>query len=157
MKRRHDHLHDLLNWISYNRGTVAALAIGVISALFLVSCEPKTQSLIDHARSVTAPELASEIAAVESDFAGKMKAAELAKADLEAQIKRRQEFVALAGQVGNMAATGAISPGGMAGAVVQLLTLALAAGLLYDNRRKDKLIRTVKTINKATDALSKEP
>lgn len=155
--KKNDPVHDLLNWTSYNRGTVAALIIGLVSALFLASCEPKTQSLIDPARKVTAPELAREIAACESDFAGKMKAAELAKADLETQIKRRQEFVNLAGSVGNMAATGAVSAGGIAGAVVQMLTLALGAGLIFDNRRKDKLISTVKTIHKATDALSKEP
>ena len=156
MSPKADAVHTFTNWISYNRGLVAAIIIGAVSALFLVSCEPRTQSLFDAQRKVTAAELAREISAAECQYDAMMKAAELAKADLEAQIKRRQEFVALAGQVGNMAATGTVSAGGIAGAVVQLLTLALGAGLIYDNRRKDRLIADVKTINKTADALAKE-
>lgn len=151
-----DYFHQFLKWISYNRykifGTVLACAMVVI----LFSCEPKTTSIIDPTKEVTADqfhqEYNDEVSKVErelllleqwsEELADKY---ELGAKDLDQQIEQIEQWLELGSGVvatalsGNPIAWTDILP--TAGL---LLLSGLTAGSVFDQRRKDRVIKNLK-------------
>lgn len=80
-----DTLHRLLKWVDHNRGLAFGIALAALVSFWLIGCTPKTASILVPDKEVTATELEREIAQVESDFAAKTKAAELARGDIQRQ------------------------------------------------------------------------
>lgn len=136
-----DYLHDFLNWVSYNRGAAVGVVASIAVSIYMLGCEPQTVSILDPSKKVTACQLEREIVTIESDYAEKVKIAELAKKDLEEQFAFRAKLVELAGGVGNIVASGTPSTGGVVGSLVQIISLIGAGALFYDNRRKDALLK----------------
>jgi len=136
-----DGLHKVLKWADHNRGLAIALALAVLLAAWFAGCQPRTESVLNPGEKVTADVLQREAIVVKADYEAKLKAFEVAKADLERQYALRQQIVGVVGALGQTAAGGGLTPAaGVAGAI-QLLTLAAAGGAVYDNRRKDKVIK----------------
>jgi len=139
-----DGLHGVMKWADHNRWLAAALVVACLVCVGFVGCQPKTQSVLNPPQKVTHDVLQREAAVVESDYTAKLKAFEIAQADLERQYALRQQIVGVVGALGTAAAGGGLTPvAGIAGAI-QLLTLAAAGGLAMDNRRKDKVIKSDK-------------
>lgn len=140
-KRGHgDMMHRLANFVDHNRGLCAGVALAGIVGLAVAGCEPRTQSVLDPARHVTARELRREVAQVESDYATRLRAADLAREDLQSQFEFRARVVQLTGGLASLASGGDLTPSALLGSILQLLTLFSTAGLAYDNRRKDRVI-----------------
>lgn len=140
-KRGHgDMMHRLANFVDHNRGVCAGVALAGVVAAAIAGCEPRTQSVLDPARRVTARELQREVAQFESDYASRLRAAELAREDLQAQFDFRARVVQLTGGLASLASNGDLSAPTLLGSLLQLLTLFSTAGLAYDNRRKDRVI-----------------
>lgn len=141
MKDKSDMTHELCNWISYNRGFVTSIVLAGTLAIGFVSCAPKTDSLIRPGIKVTYPELLREISQIDAEYAGKVQAAKLAADDLRDQYQRRDELVKAMSGLAQTASDGTMTAGGIAGAIIQTLALFATGGLIYDNRRKDSLIK----------------
>lgn len=153
-----DILHSVLKWVDYNRGLVISLVLGLIAATWMVGCDVKTGSLLDPARQVTGAQLDREITTLQEQLdkrSAAIKAQEAeynadviaananitaANADLEAQAQLRLKLIEMAGGIGSAVASGGFTAPAAIGSVVQLLTLLTTGGLLYDNRRKDRVI-----------------
>ncbi len=135
-----DIVHRAANFADHNRGLCAGLALAAAAALWLGACQPRTQSLLDPARRVTAGELQRELAQVESEYAARLRAGEAALRDLQAQYESRARVAQLAGGAAALAVGGDLTPSALVGSLLQFLTLFGAAGLAYDNRRKDRVI-----------------
>lgn len=157
-----DILHSLTNWVDHNRGIVFALILSVLGSAVLVGCPITTQSLINPSEKVTVAELQSEDIVLTADM-DKRKVQiegllgqynvdveahnakiELAQAEIQRKAEMRAKIVEIVGGLGTAAATGSLTPEAGVAAVLQLTTLLSTIGLVYDNRRKDKLI-TAKT------------
>lgn len=140
-KRGHgDMMHRLANFVDHNRGLCAGMALAAVVAAAIAGCEPRTQSVFDPARRVTARELQREVARIESDYSARLRAAEIAREDLQAQLDLRSRLVQLTGGLASLASTGDLTAPTLLGSLLQLLTLFSTAGLAYDNRRKDRVI-----------------
>lgn len=135
-----DALHAVTKWVDHNRYVALALVFGVLLSVGMLSCQPKTGSLIEPGKKVTAQEFAREALVVEADVKGKLAAIEVGLVDLTAQYELRAKGIELLAGLGNLAATGGLNPTTAAGAVLQLLTLVALGGGVLDNRRKDKVI-----------------
>jgi len=148
-----DALHAVLNWLDHNRYLAIGLLVAVLLSAGIVGCQPTTASLTTPGEKVTATELEREAvtvgadlakrgASLEADVAAYNAALAAAAADIERQYAIRAAIVETVGSLGVAAAEGTISPAAGIGAIIQLLTLGAAGGLLLDNRRKDKVITT---------------
>jgi hypothetical protein len=160
-------LHSALNWLSYNRGLVFGLILALVCSLWLLGCEVTTQGLTDD-RQVTshqldqqaqalkaslekrAADLDAQIAAYNIDVAALQAAYEAAQQDLERKLVARQQIVTTLGGFVTQLAAGTVDPVSAVGSVVGLLGLLGGAGLAVDNRRKDLVIRTLKSGAAAT-------
>jgi hypothetical protein len=149
---RGDVMHRLANFVDHNRGLCAGMALAGVVAIAMAGCQPRTQSVLDPARRVTARELHREVAQVESDYAARLRAAELAREDLRAQFDLRARVVQLTGGLATLAGGGDLSAPALFGSLLQLLTLFSTAGLAYDNRRKDRVIAERAGPQRATGA-----
>lgn len=135
-----DVLHGLLKWCDYNRGLVVGIVIGLALCIGFASCTPKTGSLFTPGKEVTSAELDREIITLEAQ----VKAAEAAKEDLQRQYELRAKIAAIAGGLGQAAATGVVSPETAIAGVVQAFTLCAGIGAIADSRRKNKVIAAAK-------------
>ena len=163
MNGRRDVFHSLAKWASYNRGLFLALILGGVLSGMLWSCAAKAPSLLDPKARVTAAEFEREVVTVKNTFdkrAADLRAAEtglnadivaanqkiaLAKEEFQRQEAIRAKVVEVLGGLGSVAASGGMTGPAAAGAAMQVLTLFAGAGLYYDNRRKDRVIRDAKT------------
>ena len=135
-----DGLHSLLRAIDHNRWLVVALLIAVALSGWLIGCVPKTASVLDPGREVTAVELDREAVVIQARAEAELRQLELARADIQRQAELRAKIIEVAGSLGTAAVAGQISPAAGIAAVIQVLTLAAAGGAIADNRRKDKVI-----------------
>lgn len=151
-----DRFHDFLKWISYNRGKVfgALLAIGVVIVMF--GCQIKTISLIDPSQTVTQDQFHQEyntLAAqidrkyilLEEEAKELTANYEMGAADLDQKVEQRKEWFDLAQGVITAGLTGnPIAWGEIAMTSGTLLITGLLAGSVYDQRKKDKVIKRLK-------------
>jgi predicted small lipoprotein YifL len=157
-----DTMHNVLKTIDHNRWTAVGILLAALLAAALAGCQIRTPSLLTPGQKVTPVELTRETAladagfatrraeleaaaaALNADIAAFNAQAETAQADLQRQIDLRTRIVETVGSLGLAAAEGTFSPAAGIGAMVQLLTLGAAGGLLADNRRKDRVIGDAK-------------
>jgi len=153
-----DGVHSALKFIDHNRYAVIGILLAAMVAAALTGCQVTTASTLTPGKKVTAEELSREVAVAEAGFAKRRAdleaGAAMLNADIEAhntavetaeaELQRKAEFratiIETVGSLGVAAAEGTVSPAAGVGAVVQLLTLGAAGGLLADNRRKDRMI-----------------
>lgn len=154
-----DICHKVTNWVDHNRGFVGAILIGVLLSVGLVACTPETESLIMPSEQVGAVALNREAitlqtdlekrairikadeAAYNADVAALNKRVESAQTDIQEQQEVRGKLIEIVGGLGQVAVTGAVNPAQGVAAAIQIMTLLAAGGLVYDNRRKDKVIK----------------
>ena len=134
-----DALHTAFNWLDHNRYMAVAVVLAVSLAIWLVGCQPMTQSVLHSDQTVTANELEREAAIIDGEIQVKLKALELARADIERQVALRAQAVEILGGLATAASTGTFTPAaGINGAITFLGLIGL--GAVADNRRKDKVI-----------------
>ena len=153
-----DYFHKFLKWISYNRGKVLGIALALTIAVVIFGCQIKTASLVDPGREVTQDQyhqeynlLASDIERryliLEKDATELVANYELGAADLDKQIEQRKQWVDLASGVVTTALAG--NPVAWADVVTTggfLLLGGLTAGSVYDQRKKDGVIKIQKNL-----------
>lgn len=126
---------SIWDWVEHNRFTVVLPVLIAAGWLVAVGCTPETTSPVSD-KLVTADQLAIEYESVIAKF-------DLAATDLERQYEQ-QEMVT---QALTQLATGGVTDwGGM----VNLLIAGGGAGLLFDNRRKDTVLKSMKRGTKVT-------
>ncbi len=151
-----DYFHQILKWISYNRGKVFGGILALVVVAIMFGCQITTASLTDPSREITEDQFHQEynllISEIDRDYLLLEKKAEklvadyeIGAANLDKKREQRQEWVDLAGGVittalsGNPVAWGDIvTSGGF------LLVSGLLAGSVYDQRKKDKVITNLK-------------
>ena len=147
-----DYTNRVLKWIDHNRWlTIATLTlaagVGVQSG-----CESTT---LFHGEKVTRPQLESQIitesaaikaayAQLDAQAAALAEQGKLAKADLDAQDAKNQAILSTLGNLALSAATGGATTPTLVTGGVTLASILLGGGALIDNRRKDKVIASVK-------------
>jgi len=159
-----DGLHSTLTFVDHNRYVVIGILLAMLLAAAVPGCQVTTASTLLAGEKVTGDELAREVAVAESDFAKRRAGldaeatalnadieahnttVEAAEADLQRKAEFRASIIETVGSLGVAAAEGTVNPAAGVGAIVQLLTLGAAGGLLADNRRKDKVIREGPTL-----------
>jgi len=131
-------MEKLKKAIDHNRYLAIALVIGLVVCVAFVGCQPKVRSLLDPQATVTAEELQREWVQIEADFEAKAEEVEIAQAELQRKAELRAKIVEIAGGFAMSAARGdPISAGAAVGGMMQIAAL----GLVWDNRRKDKVIK----------------
>ena len=157
-----DAWHWLLGKLDYGRGVALMLLVAVIAVVGFVGCEPKTQSLVDPEKVVTIAQLDRESILVQlgldeqaaiiqqmtlrynAEVASKQRALEVAEADIVLQQQKRAKLIEYIAGIGTAVAQGGLNPAALIGSAAQLGLLAFGIGTAFDNRRKNKLINTMK-------------
>jgi len=125
-------------WIRHNQGLFAALLLAAGVLVWTYGCESKVGSLVQPDKLVTREELLIEIdqesKRLENELALLQQKAELKLQQLDRQDELKRKLYDLAALT---AETGQVNPAG----VVTLIGSILGAGLLVDNRIKDKVIK----------------
>ncbi|MCC6580073.1 MAG: hypothetical protein IT440_06490 [Phycisphaeraceae bacterium] len=155
--------HLLTNTIDHNRGIVAAVALAGAMACWLVGCQATTSSLMHGDQQVTASQLHDEAMQLDQQLQKQRRAIETqisdynaevellkqraaaATEDLQRQNELRQQIVQTLGGFAAQAVGGTFDPISAVSAVITLVAGAAAAGLGYDNRRKDQVIADLKS------------
>ena len=128
----------ITKWIRHNQGLFVALLICTALMVWTFGCPSKVTSLLDDTKKVTAEELnlelEAETARLEAELDQLIKRAGLKKAELARQDAIKQklyEFAAITAESGGVNIPGLLA---LAGSIT-------GAGLLVDNRIKDKVIK----------------
>lgn len=118
--------------IKHNHMLIAGIVCSLIITLVIIGCEPKTQSLINKNHKVTRAELNIELETL-------LATAQLRSKDLDRQEQLRDLIFQSALQV---------TQGGQLSIPGLLLALGnvIGIGAIIDNRRKDAIIKTQKSI-----------
>ena len=166
-----DILNRALKWIDHNRNVVLALVVvvGLIAGMAaMIGCASKTGGVIEAApgqpvAQVTRQELLvqattaekqlaidratldARVAAYNEEVEALNARVELGLADLDRQDEFRGQVIEVIGLVGTQAAAGTINPAALIPLAVGLLGGGLAIGAGTDNRRKDRIIKDLKT------------
>ena len=157
-----DILHKALQWVDYHRGVVFGVVIALLVSGWLVSCQPKTGSLIDD-QNVTAREFEAEFIVVEAGINKRIadynaqgetlqaeinsinERAELGRDDILEQIKFRQQITQMGGGlIVNALAGQPINAADTAGSIINLLMTGGLVGMGVDVVRKNKRLRDIK-------------
>ena len=167
---KNDLLHSITNWIDHNRYTVASILVFMVTLGIVVSltgCESTTPSLAatiadGNTVKVTRSEFQQQAMLGEKDFAirrieldgmvavfNEEAAAfnERVQAGLEDLMQQdlfKQQLLETIGGVAVSATEGTMNPTAMVPIAIGLLGGALGLGTSADNRRKDKVISTLK-------------
>lgn len=157
-----DTLHNFLKWISYNRGLVFAVLLIAATGFWLTGCPPTTQSLTDPTAKVTPVELGREVIVLQGTFDEqaislreatakhnvRVKALNervaAAEADIEQQQELRAFLVNTAGGIGEALVGGTATPGNIISTLLTVGSVLALGGVGYDNRRKNKVIKSLK-------------
>ena len=165
-----DVLHPITNWIDHNRYTVASILMFMVTLGIVVSltgCESTTGALAATtedaaALKVTRSEFENQVLLSEKDFAiGRIQLdgmvaifnEEVAafnaqvQAGLEDLLRQdlfKQQLLETVGGVAISATEGTLNPTALLPIAIGLLGGALGLGTSADNRRKDKVISTLK-------------
>ena len=165
-----DLLHSITNWIDHNRYTVASIlvfmvALGIIFSL--TGCESTTTALaattedaavvkvtrseFQHQALVGEKDLAIRrieldglVAVFNEEVAAFNAQVQAGLEDLLRQDLFKQQFLETVGGVAISATEGTLNPTALLPIAIGLLGGALGLGTSADNRRKDKLISTLK-------------
>ena len=165
-----DVLHSITNWIDHNRYTVASIlmfivALGIIFSL--TGCESTTTALAATTEDatvvkVTRSEFEHQALVGDKDFAirriqldGLVAVFNEEVAAFNAQVQAgledllrqdqfKQQFLETVGGVAISATEGTLNPAALLPIAIGLLGGALGLGTSSDNRRKDKVISTLK-------------
>jgi hypothetical protein len=166
-----DLLHKLTNWIDHNRYTVLSLILFALmfgGVMAMTGCESTTAGLVsanDNSppAKVTRSEFQRQALITEKDFSirrleldqqtaafnEEVKAfneqVQLGLDDLQRQDEFKQQLLETAGVVITGATEGTLNPASLIPIGIGLLGGALGLGTSADNRRKDKLITTLKS------------
>lgn len=128
-------LNKIKKALRHNQFLTSAAVIVVVLGVWLIGCESKVQSPFNPERDVTRQQLQNEVDKYMADI-------ELAYVDLDKQDLFKQKLF----EIGVVAAQGGtINP---VGAGITLLGI-LGVGAVADNRKKDSVIRTMKSERKA--------
>jgi hypothetical protein len=164
-----DILHKVFNWMDHNRYTVASIVIFIVMMGMVVSlsgCESLTPGLAvgadGTAVKVDRPEFERQALVGEKDFALRRieldssvaqfneevqafnERVQLGLEDLEKQDQFRQQILDTIGMVATSATEGTLNPAALVPIGIGLLGGALGLGTSADNRRKDKVITSLK-------------
>jgi hypothetical protein len=115
-------LIDLLKKLNGKTFTVLACIFGLLFVFYFFGCEPKTCSILEPDREVTANELNAEISMFEARVQDRM-------TDLERKKKLRQFLI---DQASIISTTGTVNPIG----VLNSLATIFSIGVAVDARRK---------------------
>ena len=165
-----DEIHTMTNWIDHNRYTVASVLVFMVTLGIIVSmtgCESTTGALAATtedaaALKVSRSEFQHQALVGEKDFA--IRRIELdglvavfneeitafnaqVQAGLEDLLRQdlfKQQFLETVGGVAISATEGTLNPTALLPIAIGLLGGALGLGTSADNRRKDKVISTLK-------------
>lgn len=150
-----DWLHKGLKFISHNRGLCVWIILISISLSF-AGCAVKTASLKDSTVLVKQPVFEREVADIgaklEAEWASYVRAVEIGRDDIAQQYELRSKILGIVmsgAELGQSAAISAGVPKPITDIAMNLFgTLGLAGSglLLYDNRRKNKLIPKKKKV-----------
>ncbi len=130
-----DYLHSLTNWIDHNRGLVLSLILATSTTLWVTACEAFTLSPSGSGQKVNWIQLAAEVDAFEARVLA-------AETDLRNQDEIKAKFVEISSGIATSVIGGTFNPTQLISSLVGVAGVAGSAGLFYDNRRKDKVIRT---------------
>lgn len=128
----------IMNWLKHNYNLVGSIVICFVVGFYLYGCDSKTRSVLYPAVMVTRAELRLEADELLAGYELKVKRIDIGIIDLDRQDEIKQRLITFGLSV---AETGTFNPIGLA----TLLGSVLGAGLLVDNRRKDTVIKTLKT------------
>lgn len=125
-------------WIRHNQGMFVAVIITTALLIWTYGCESQVASLTEPTRKVTRAELNIELNREVQRLEGELStlqqqaAVKMTQLDRQDELKRKLfEFAALTAEAGTF------NPAGL----VTLVGSLLGAGLLVDNRIKDKVIK----------------
>lgn len=157
-----DSWHALLKSADYHRGVLAAAMIVTALASYLVGCEVKTSSLISPGDRITPQQLVAEGQLIESNLAKRRnnlvrevsdfnedvvrfnEATDAAVSELKRQHELRQQITQTIGGFASDAIEGRFNPISAISALVTLITVGTASGLMLDNVRKNRVIKLLK-------------
>ncbi len=152
----------MLKQLDHHRGLVTALAIALLLAAQLVGCEIRTAGLIAPQQRVGVEQFTTEAQLIEQQLADRrdelverferfnddVAAFESAVAsrttDLQQQFALREQIVMQVGGLAAQAADGSLHPVSAVSTLLSLIAFASAGGLIADNVRKDRVIKTLK-------------
>ena len=167
---KNDVLHSITNWIDHNRYTIASILVFMVTLGIVVSltgCESTTTALAATtedgvALKVTRSEFQHQALVGEKDFAIRRiqldglvavfneeitafnERVQVGLDDLLRQDLFKQQFLETVGGVAISATEGTLNPTALLPIAIGLLGGALGLGTSADNRRKDKVISTLK-------------
>lgn len=159
-----DPIHIAAKWLDHNRYVALGVGIAAGCMVYLGACASTVKtpdgSVVDRAglgrwaidsEATFAKRKASldaEIAAYNADIEGYNQTVASLQLELDEKDAIRESLVNVAGGiVTSIASGGGVNPIGLATTGVTLLGLLGGGGALLDNRRKDKVLKTVKTSN----------
>lgn len=133
---------ELTTMIKHNRNTIYALIIAIILSIYLLGCQPKTSSLIN-------PEEQVIRSVLEMEFEQLSKRIDVDHEQLEREmlkrlneLERKEEINKAINAAGKaFTSTGEINPVG----IVAILAAVFGVGAVADNRKKDGIIKTLKS------------
>ncbi len=151
-----DWFHSMTKWIDYNRGVVVGIILTVVFVAIMAGCQITTPSPVNPGTQVTAAELQIEATAaisrldkqqavLDAEREALAEGLAVAEADLQAKTEQRQALIEGVAGIGTMVAEGSVSTPSIIGAVTQLGLLLVGGGAMLDNRRKDTVIKKVKS------------
>ena len=155
-----DIVHDAAKIVDHNRYTVLAIAVVLAVAVWVGGCTSKTLSVLPDKAvkgiKVTRDELRAETVAVQANFEAQVKTfearVEAAAADLDKQDAFKAAVVAAVPDLASMVGVPPSVTDKVSG-ILGLTGIGAALGLLVDNRRKDRKIKTGKE-SKTNDAVA---
>ena len=132
--------HGITNWIDHNRWLVIAIIFTATTSTWTVGCQSTTESPSGSGGKVNWIQLKAEV----DSFVARVTAAE---ADLANQDAIKQKFVSISSGLATAALGGTFNPTQLITSLVTVAGVAGSAGLAVDNRRKNKIITTLKNGN----------
>jgi hypothetical protein len=133
-----DGWHKFTNWMDHNRGILVSIIITASTAAWLTACESVTASPTGSGVQVDWIQLGAEV----DTFAARVTAAE---ADLRAQDALKSKFVEISSGLATSILQGTFNPTQLITSLVTIAGVTGSAGLAFDNRRKNKVIKALKT------------
>ena len=160
-----DFFSPVLKWIDHNRWLTVGIVLSVVVCSWGFGCESMTKSLsgeddVDRARFTA--EIADVQAGLERDAVALQAKHEAEIATLEAAVKsgeakiaiglddlnqqdeQRQRIFEFVGSLVTAAAAGTVNPATLIAGAVPIVATLVGGGAVIDNRRKDKVITTIK-------------
>ncbi len=135
--------HKITKWLDYNRGIAIAVIMSLAVCIPLITGGCKPTVIIDGTEytSVTLPVKGEEIL---NRHKTEVAAYEAAGVELAGKEEAQKELFEVLGSTGTSLIAGTVNPAAIPATIVQLVTLAAAAGFGFDSRRRGKLLNKKK-------------